>query len=778
MAKEKRKKRKDQDESNSQAAESNSQINKDQGKQQDSDDSGSKKEPALDLDRLKHTSATQAPRSTPAKASPIAGTVRNRGGGSAMPEMDWKFSIIAGVSAAFIGMLAHIFSINGGLVLYDRFNLAYLLNKMLMERVSKTILIDMLGAGPLTQPWLKSSFISDFGDYGLNFAWYHAVNVLWHAANSGLLFFFVLTVARHLHHQKRLKLNPYYLALVTAVLFACHPLSCESVSYLSARSCLLGANNFFLALNIFLWAALVRHKVARLCFTALGLLVTAMSVWSNPECMPLPAVALFTILLIKHPLSDWQKSMAEHPFISGILLALSILFPFMTMLGVEHTTALSYFSAVPQPLVYYASQVKALPFYYLRCFLLPIGLSIDPPLVIAQSLTDPFFIAAVLMLAAIAYLLAIRLRQAMAGLACLFLLAGFLPHALMIQKEIVADWVAYLPLAGAMIFAAYPLLILAEKNLPRAATVFISITILFLGLSIYRDWQWSSNTMLWQSALHLRPKSALANAMLSIEYLKMHEFTKAEELVNKAVGYGPELLQARLAQGKLLLAQNKPDQASAIFAGALNLAERQKLPEAALSECRLGELECLIKKQNEKQGNALLSKLFQELSGDARLIYLVALASYEGKNYEKAFKLFDQAVTSDPSLQESYEMMAQCALELRAYEYALQAAQKYMQAYDCEHARLLYARAAIAGKRYSEAEEILKQILAKEPKNPRVLYLLSRMYKMSGNLEDWKKYKDDAIKIDPDTVVKFALPELDYEESLRPLEKQGDSGGK
>jgi tetratricopeptide (TPR) repeat protein len=723
------------------------------------------KAPILDLERLKNSSATQAPKAS--SKEPKGSFIPTRRAKEAPgPKLSWKFSIIAGVSCMLVGLCTHIFGINSGFVLNDRFNLVYLICRSFLEQISKSVLVDMLGANPLSQPWLKASFIGDFGEYGLNLNWYHVSEVFWHAFISGLVFFYILTMGRYLRHQNRLELNPHHLALVASLLFACHPLTCETVSYLSTRSVILGTVNYFLSLDTFLLAALIKHPIARVLMFMLSLYTGAMSVWSNPECMTLPAMALLSLLIIKGPLSKWDQSVKEHPFLCSTSFALAAGLPFFYFRGIEFTKAIYLFVPTLSTPAYLASQAKAFVFYYLRSAFFPLGLSIDPPLAIANGPLDYFAIAAIVIIAALLYLI-VKTKQPILWLATTIVIIGIFPHIIYVQPDVVADWVAYLPLVGLMIFPAYAICKLSEVNFFRAAVITVTLAVTFMGLSIYRDAQWSSSYALWQSALVTRPKSALAHANLAIELLKREELDEADKHAQLAVSYAPELVIARIAQAKVLEARSKYTEAFTIFGSALKLAEKQKLAQVARYECLFGQLECLIGQNKDRAANELLMKLAPELQGreEPRLLYLVGMSAFNGKNYEKALIYLDKAVGNDPSLIESYRPMAESALAMGNFAPAYTAASMNLNLVGGYSSKLLFARSALMADRRDEAEDILKQILSQNPKDARALYLLARLYKHVGKAEEYKKFNEEAVKIDRDIAIKYALPELDAADS-------------
>lgn len=727
-------------------------------------ESGAKKSRPLDLDKIKNTISTQAPKVNSERGSTIASTRRRNKGDTAGPKTDWKFSSIAMVSVVFIGLVNHIFSINGGMVLYDRFNLRYMLNPMLAEAAAKRIMADMLGGAPMTQPWLKSSFISDHSEYGLQMSWYHVVNAFWHAVTTGFVFLFVLTVARHLHHQGRLRITPHYLATVSALIFACHPLTSESVAYLSARSSLLGTNNFFLCLDFFLVAILTRQPIAKFCFVVLTLWAGAMSIGSNPECMTLPAVAFFTLLIIKGPLKNWQESMKDAPFLSGAAAFCALAVPFLPLLGLERTTANNLFTPTLATIPYVATQFKSLIFYHLRCLVLPLGLSIDPPFAIAQTASDPLAIVALLLFIGLAIFLASKTRQAIFGLAALLFIAGFLPHFCIVQPDAVADWVAYLPLTGVAIFAAYGLCAFAEKNLQAAAITLLVGSMTLSALTIHRDWQWSSTMTLWQSAISLNPESSIAHASVALEYIKRQDVAAAATEAELAYKLDSKNVLANLAKGKVLMAQGKLAEAGKLIDDAIEFAKQQKLPKAVQADCSLAKLEYFVVDKKETEANELIRKIAEQLAGDAKIFHIVGLAAYQQENYSQALQTFDKAMGMDPSLTECLPYMVRSAIKVGMYPQAMLAGKMYVDAMDCEDSRLMMAEAAILNKDETEASTQLQTLLDRSPKNAKALYMMSRMYKHFSKQDQAKKYEERAKHEDASIETSFPLSDLDHAE--------------
>lgn len=712
----------------------------------------------LNLSKLKKTVVTKAFKSN--KLPVVASVPLKASVGPQQPEFEWKFVVISCVAVMLIAFAIHLVTVNSGFVLNDKYSLIYVLNPQVMQSVSEQIMKDLFSK-PLTQPWLKASFIADRGDYGSNFMWYHAVNVFLHAAATGYFFAFVIRLCRALQLQGRLKVNPYYLSFAAAAIFACHPFTSETVAYLSARSALLGTTNYLLSINLFLLAYLSAKIPVRITGYILSLFVGAMALWSNPENVSLPAVILMIAFFIQGPLSKWRDTVAQHPFVIRLLFLLTLSVPFLAMTGVEYIRAIRLFSLPLSSLSYVASFLKALPLYYMRCFLVPLGLSVDPPFATAASFTDPLAILGVLSVAAFVYVLYRFRRYSLPCFAGVLLLVGFIPHLIMVQSDVVADWVAYLPLTGFAMLFGWGIALLAEQSFKKALILLVSVILIFSGLTVWRDTQWSSDLSLWQSAATVRPKSALAHAMLSTQWLLRHKIDTAASEAKQALVLSPSSAIAHLAEGQVLIAQKNFDEATKSFRWVEELAKQKKCPRKILEDAQLGEIECLIHQGEIQKADSLLLKSARELPGDARIIYLAGLESVAKKDYMQALKFLTFALKQDPSLVGCWEPVLLSSMELKMYDTAYLAAANLKANYDSAYSRWWLARTAIATGKELEGEEILNALVKENPRDARALYLLAKLHKRKNQSQDAERYEKEALLLEPNIGTELPLSEFD-----------------
>ena len=137
--------------------------------------------------------------------------------------------------------------------------------------------------------------------FGLNPAGHHLMNVLFHIANTILLFILLNKMT-----------GAIWRSAFVAALFAWHPMHVESVAWAAERKDVLSA--FFWVLTLIAYASYaqkrqLRHSSQSLLYYILALLMFACGLMSKPMVVTLPFVLL---LLDFWPLQRFQRLNAFH----------------------------------------------------------------------------------------------------------------------------------------------------------------------------------------------------------------------------------------------------------------------------------------------------------------------------------------------------------------------------------------------------------------------------------------------------------------------------------
>ncbi|MFH0896246.1 MAG: tetratricopeptide repeat protein [Bacteroidota bacterium] len=136
-------------------------------------------------------------------------------------------------------------------------------------------------------PLSMISLAIDYQLFGQNSAGYHTVNILIHAANVVLLFYFV-----------RLLLKNDTASFVVALLFAVHPMHTESVAWIAERKDVLFFLFFIIGLIFYTRYAL--GKINRKGYF-LALLFFILSVLSKSTAVVFPVILILTDYILKRP---------------------------------------------------------------------------------------------------------------------------------------------------------------------------------------------------------------------------------------------------------------------------------------------------------------------------------------------------------------------------------------------------------------------------------------------------------------------------------------------
>lgn len=445
---------------------------------------------------------------------------------------------------------------------------------------------------PLT--WI--SRMLDWGWFGANATGHRAVNVLWHAANAVLAFLLL----------RRLT-GAWWTSLLSAALFAWHPLRVESVVWVTERKDVL--SGFFFLLTLLAHARYAERlragQPARGAY-ALTLALFLGGLMSKPSVVTLPLVLLaldFWPLgrLRLQPAAGWWREhrcilLEKLPF-----LALSAIIAYVT---VRMQVASNAF-ALAVPLTDRLGNAVVSLARYLGNILRPVELAIfyeHPGAWPAAVVTGALVL--VLGLTAYAWWRRHRLPWVLAGWA--WFLAMLLPALGLLQVglQAMADRYTYLPILGVHLAGLWTLrtlrippgLMAAGAGLVLAACV---------GLTWWQQQFWRDSATLYQRAIAVDPASAHAEAFLGYTYYEAGSLAAAEQHARRALELSPDnhwawltLAGVQTRNGRIgeavhsyrRLTELNPRYLRGFFLGGLMLQQLGRLDEAETSLARAAEL--------------------------------------------------------------------------------------------------------------------------------------------------------------------------------------------
>jgi tetratricopeptide (TPR) repeat protein len=361
--------------------------------------------------------------------------------------------------------------------------------------------------------------------FSLNWAWgeadvtgYHIVNTAIHMATA----FFLFLAIRLLFQTPNLKgphrESVYFVALLSAVLWAAHPIQIQAVTYIVQRMASMAALFSVIAIYCYLRARLRTSFPSRLILFILCGIAYLFAVFSKNNALILP-VSLLLLEFVFFKDLGLAKTRKTAVFLVSIGLALVVLagiFIFMDgafqglFAGYENRPFTLYERALTQPRVM---------LFYLGQMIYPVAdrLSISHDFPKSTSIFDPWTtLPAILLVLALigAALWRVRKNPAL-SFAILFFFCNHLIESTIIPLEMVFEHRNYLP----SLFLFLPPAIAVRKAFDHYAyrsrtmhaflVISVSAVIIGIGCSTYiRNWDWKSEKSLWTDAIRKAPALA------------------------------------------------------------------------------------------------------------------------------------------------------------------------------------------------------------------------------------------------------------------------------
>lgn len=303
------------------------------------------------------------------------------------------------------------------------------------------------------QPVTWLSHMLDCQVFGLAPGWHHAINLLFHIANSVLLFLVLLRLT-----------GAMWRSTVAAAIFAVHPLRLESVVWIAERKDLL--SGFFFLLAIWCYLGYVARPARPRYYMVIA--VFALGLMSKPSVMTLPAILLVL---------DWWP-LGRRAFAEKLpMFGMAVVSMLVTSVGTSRLGSLNWAGALP--LSHRIANTLISYVRYLELTVWPHDLAILYPFRVAvpvwQALSAGLLLAAI---TALALWQARRRPYLIVG--WLWFTGALLPSSGLVQVgwQAMADRFTYLPHMGLLLAAVWGAAELLREH--RGAATSISCAVVLL----------------------------------------------------------------------------------------------------------------------------------------------------------------------------------------------------------------------------------------------------------------------------------------------------------
>jgi len=405
---------------------------------------------------------------------------------------------------------------------------------------------------PLT--WL--SLMLDHALFNLNAGGYHWTNVLFHMANTLLLFFILGRMTGAL-----------WLSGCVAVLFAVHPLHVESVAWIAARKDVLSTLFWMLTM----WAYIVYAQRPGVWRYLLVFLFYGLGLMSKPMVVTLPAVLL---LMDYWPLRRFEVVPTHRLIVEKaplILLSLPVIW--LTFAAEKNIGALGSLDAFP----WGVRLSNALVSYvlYLWKTVYPIGLSVYYPHVGQWPLWAT--LSALGLLASVTiFAICRRKRYPYLIVGWLWYLTALLPVIGVVQigSHSMADRYTYIPLIGIFVMLVWGVAAVWKSgryNIPIQAGLSFLLIIVFVVISSFQLNHWRNGVVLARHTLDVIGKNSGTFNNLGNALARRGQTDDAILQYKEALQLKPDYPDARNNLGNALVQQGNIIGAVSQYTEALRL---------------------------------------------------------------------------------------------------------------------------------------------------------------------------------------------------------------
>ncbi|MFC1825834.1 tetratricopeptide repeat protein [Thermodesulfobacteriota bacterium] len=576
---------------------------------------------------------------------------------------------------------------------------------------------------PLT--WL--SHMLDCQLFGLNPGRHHLTNLLFHIANTLLLF----AVFRKMT-------GGFWQSAFVSVLFALHPLHVESVAWVSERKDVL--STFFWMLTMWSYICYVEHpSMNRYLWIVLFFILGLMS---KPMLVTLP----FLLLLLDYwPLnrlqtnlsgttgSSQQKSIALRlVWEKAPLFVLVAISSAVTFYAQKHGGAVASLDVIPLK----ARFANALVAYvkYIGKMIYPVKLAVLYP----YPTIPPWWkiTTACLFLTAISSMAIRTVRQRPYFIVgWLWYIGTLVPVIGLVQvgRQAMADRYTYVPLIGLFIIIAWgvPAVVAryehSKKWLVALATVLVSILTATTWIQIG---YWKNSVTLFEHALEHTNNNSVMQCSLGVALADQGRRTEAIRHYSESLRINPNYAKAHNNMGIALQEEGKMDEAFHHYAEALRVN-----PNSAKAHNNLGSALAHLGRMDE--AIAHFSKALKINPDDSKTHNNLGIALLKTGRVAESISHYTAALRLNPDYAEAHMNLG---IELNNQGRTNEAIEHFQKALSLEpeftEAMYHLAKLNISRGKYQDALFLYQKIIDLLPDNPAVYYNIACIYARQNKPEE------------------------------------------
>lgn len=395
------------------------------------------------------------------------------------------------------------------------------------------------------RPAAYFTFAVNYALHGLDLFGYHLVNLLLHIGCAMLMYYFfvqLLSTPAMRDEDNRSAVtsdnNAYCLPLFAALLFVCHPIQTQAVTYIIQRFVPLATFFYLTALVLYIEFRRAVTPMSRICMYIFSLVAAVLAMESKEIAFTLPVIITLVEFLF---------------FQSNIVSRLRMLIPFILTMAIIPIKLMQLSSRIsPEKAESASSAINLVNFggissldylmtqfgvitTYIRLFFLPIGQNLDYDYPLQQSLLKPAVLlplVLLIMLVGTAFYLLTRsgenrLNRVIAFGIFWFFITLSVESSIVPIADLIFEHRAYLPSVGFFIsiLAVASVIVnrLAGKSISQSKIALFLLFTLILGLSattVARNSLWQNETAFWKDVALKSPNKARVHLWLGLTFMQ------------------------------------------------------------------------------------------------------------------------------------------------------------------------------------------------------------------------------------------------------------------
>ena len=482
----------------------------------------------------------------------------------------WKSLLILATAT----LLVYSVSFFNGFVLDDEVIIVNNPQTLSLRNIPDVLLAPDL-VKPYYRPLNRSTYLFDYQIAGMNPAWYHGVNIFIHLGNV-LLFF--LVCRRFLPDRNA--------ALITALLFAVHPLNTESVNFISARNTLLAL--FFSLASLLAFVDARKKDLRWPLISALLFLCSLLS--KETGFMLIAVIALYCLIPLPGQENEHRPLRVRITTLAPFLFVTLVYFVMRTysLQGILGTS-----TPVEEDLISRLAHNYHIIPQYLGLLLFPADLTFFHSVPKGGLFSPPWFFAAWLaLLAAIALIVRSRNRVALFGLAWFIINYAPISNIVPIPSEIITERYLYLPAIGFFITLGICISWLFSRQGNRQL-LWCAVSVVIVActaVSVKRNLDWKNGLSLFSSGARNDPSSPAAHYNLGTAYRENGDLVSARKEWEMTLALDPNYADALAQMGTLAAIQDDLPKAEQYYLAALKAPPGVTDPNKSMAHYNLGKI--------------------------------------------------------------------------------------------------------------------------------------------------------------------------------------------